>query len=634
MVCGVVLSQVGANAQKTGMIRTSYETDAHGTIYLPVRLNEKDDARFMLDTGSKTFLSDALVARLGLKAHPMHTRNGAEMTFENGTKVQAATLTFTVPHTSIAFSGEVMILSVGILRSMGADCDGILGTDMLTGAALFLNTNSRQIAILPGSDLNAQILHRLGMDTVQPVPFTVDMMGLYHIPIEIPEVLTTRMMLDTGSEITKLPAELAHKVSSAWKESGRITTARGIVPIYSARLDRVRVGEAEVHRQRIVYSDLAADPPKPLGRDLLSRFEVLLDVPGRKIYLKPLATAPDITPYAMRQLGEDSMLTAHVITFPYGGRATTPTGETTYKSGTSAFFSALSDMTQVKVVQNPPPADAYRKPVEIGFEIEDGAILLPVTIDGTPVRMVMDTGSISSWLKPKTAERLGIPPGKTIEVGQAKAVQVVFNSVSLSTVAPDFLAYCDGFIADRPLFYRLTDTPLPAHAEGVLGLDYFGNQVFGLDMAHHKLILWPIASQDADRKRWLANASDPTATNIATIPLTHELDDWFYASAAIGGQMLKLVVDTAYSGGGRLPDSSTPDEYGLTLKSDAASPGQNGILKTLQLGSLTLESLPVQYVPIQGAQCLPLLGLAAFKDRKILFDLPGKTLYFSQKPLL
>jgi len=620
------------DAQKVGMVRTGYETDAHGTIYLPVRLNGKDDARFMLDTGSKTFLSDALVTRLGLKAHPMHARNGAEVTFENGTKVQAVTLTFAAPRTSIAFSGEVMILSAGILRSMGADCDGILGTDMLTGAALYLNTNSRQIAILSGGDLDAQMLHRFGMDGVQPVPFTVDTMGLYHLPIEIPELLTTRMMLDTGSEITKLPAELAHKVSSAWKESGRITTARGAFPIYSARLDRVRVGEAEVHRQRIVYSDLPADPPKPLGRDFLSRFEMLLDVPGRKVYLKPLATAPAITPFAMRQLGEDAPLTAHVITFPYGGRATTPTGETTYKPEASAFFSALSDMTQVKVVQNLPPTDAYRKPIEIGFEIEDGAILLPVTIDGKSVRMVMDTGSISSWLKPKTAERLGIPPGKTIEVGQVKAIQAVFNDVSLSTLAPDFLAYCDGFIADRPLFYRLTDTPLPPRAEGVLGLDYFGNQVFGLDMTHHKLILWPIASQDADRKRWLTNGSNPTAADIATISLTRELDDWFYATVSIGGQTLKLVVDTAFSGGGRLPDSSTPDEYGLTLKSDAASSVQYGILKTLQAGSLTLEALPVQYVPSRGAQYLPLLGLDAFKDRKILFDLPGKTLSFGKKP--
>jgi len=355
-------------------------------------------------------------------------------------------------------------------------------------------------------------------------------------------------------------------------------------------------------------------------------------VPGRKVYLKPLATAPGITPFAMRELGEDSVLPAHVITFPYGGRAVTPTGETTYKPEANAFFSALTDMTQVKVVQNPPPADAYRKPVEIGFEIEDGAILLPATIDGMPVRMVMDTGSISSWLKPKTADRLGIPPGKTVEVGQAKAIQTVFNSVSLSTVAPDFLAYCDGFIADQPLFYRLTDTPLPARAEGVLGLDYFGNQVFGLDMAHHKLILWPIASLDADRKRWLTNGDDPTPTNIATIPLTHELDDWFYANVSIGEQTLKLVVDTAYSGGGRLPDSSTPDEYGLTLKSDSTSSGQTGILKTLQTGTLTLESLPTQYVPSRGAQCLPLLGLAALQDRKILFDLPGKTLSLGKKP--
>ncbi|MCW3094567.1 MAG: aspartyl protease [Chthonomonadaceae bacterium] len=637
LVCGFVFSQIGltsirASAQQPIITRTGYEIDSHGMIYLTARLNEKDEARFMLDTGSRTFLSDTLVARLGLKAHPMHGANGTELKFENGAKVQAATLTFSLPHTSITFSGEVMVLSADIIRNMGADCEGILGIDLLSAATLFLNPDSRQIAIMQGGNLDTQTLHRFGMDTVVPVPLTVDRAGFYRFPIEFPDVIKTTMMLDTGSEITKLPAGLAHQVSKAWKEHGSIGTARGTFPVYSAHLDRLRVGESEVHGQRIVYSELASNPPRPLGRDFLSRFEVLLDFPGKKAYLKPLGTAPAITPFAMRRLGEESALPSHVITFPYGGRAITPQGEISYKPGFSAFFSSTADMTQVKITRNVPPASAYNTPVEIPFEVEDGVILLPVTIEDRSVRMVLDTGSISSWLTPRAAQRLGITQGKTIEIGQAKVKQAVFNSVSLSTDAPDFLAYCDGFVAERPRFYRLTETPLPAQADGVLGLDYLSTQVFGLDMAHHKLILWPIASHNADRLRWLANGSDPTAANVMTIPLTHEWDDWFYASVTIGGQTLKLVVDTDYPGGGRLPDSSTAAEYGLALLPTSGTP-QDGILKTLQIGDLTLEALPAKYVPSVGAQNLPLLGMDAFRNRRILFDLPGKILSLSKKPL-
>src|SRR5579872_3514069 len=342
-----------ASGQRAYTVGT--DTDAHGTMYVPVRLNQRMPATFFFDTGSSTFVSDAFVAKHALPTQPLGPKNGYPFKLPDGSPVLVTHLDIQIGETPILISQDVPVLKSAVIRSMGVECDGILGVDSVNGMAVHVNLAARQIAFIPGGNLSASMRKRLGIDTVKPAPLIPAEGGRYQVPATVGELPTTLMLVDTGSEFTRIPAASANKIGSAWRPSGVIDTAEGRFPVYSTYAAKLTVDGASVPRQRVLYSDRSAGPsPGPLGRDFFSRFAVTIDYPAGRLYLRDLDVAAGPSPFSRRLRGDEALFPTYTVAFPYGGKTVRNGESRRYDPGASAAFPGAEGPDGVKVSRNGP----------------------------------------------------------------------------------------------------------------------------------------------------------------------------------------------------------------------------------------------------------------------------------------
>jgi predicted aspartyl protease len=94
-----------------------------------------------------------------------------------------------------------------------------------------------------------------------------------------------RMLLDTGAEVSALPAEAAASLGLAAVPTKNILVGvAGVVPLTNAYFATLEIGGARIDGQRFV--ELPAGKTPLLGLDVLSRFDLLV-VPGQRLLLRP-----------------------------------------------------------------------------------------------------------------------------------------------------------------------------------------------------------------------------------------------------------------------------------------------------------------------------------------------------------
>jgi predicted aspartyl protease len=195
----------------------------------------------------------------------------------------------------------------------------------------------------------------------QPLPFSSSPRGHVLVPVSIDGGEPLRFVLDTGAGRTTVTPELVQRLGLA-PVPGETVGTRGVHGLTEnpvVRIPSLRFGEAEVQDQEAVVLGLdhitqgkwQADGI--LGMDFLRGFDLRLDFSASSVALFPRASSP-----------------TDCAACPEGVRGT-------------AFES-----------------------------IHSGFVLLPVTVDGHPVKAVLDTGSGHSGLNSRAAESLGVelPP--------------------------------------------------------------------------------------------------------------------------------------------------------------------------------------------------------------------------------
>jgi predicted aspartyl protease len=602
---------------------TTFDSDDHGTIYLPVQVNATIPARFFFDTGSLTFLSDEFVRKHRLKTHPILRADGKPAQFENGVNASATTVTITIPHTALTFRRETLVLSADIIHRMSVDCDGILGADSLTNMAVLINLIGHRLSFLPGGNVDAATRRQLSVDG-DMAPLKVNNTLLLEVAVSYGDVTNVPMLIDSGSEFTKVPGDLAKKIKTHWQDGGHIAVATGEFAIYSAQLDTMQLGSLLVRGQRVVYTDGPSGPvANPLGRDFLRRMITLIDVPARKLYVRDLQLGEGPNPLTRRLLGEQGLIPPHTVYFPYGGQTGDGDAVQRYVPRAGAMLTPGYPLERYKIVQNQPPANAPHAPAEIDIQTNQGAMIVPAQIEGKPAHLLLDLGSIVTWLTPDAAARLELKTRLFEEFGTRITI-AGFNPLRLAASAPEFESgFLQAYIDDKPTLYRLSPTAITG-TDGVLGLDYLATQVIGVDLAQHKLLLWPWASTESDRIGWLSGGKQANAAHIVTLDLEHEQDDWLYVDALVNGQRLKMALDTADSVGCALPDSMRAGGAATAPASGAA------FTAAIDLDGLTLPAVPVTYVPELGLQAIPRLGLSWLAGHRVILDLPRHHILISR----
>ena len=99
------------------------------------------------------------------------------------------------------------------------------------------------------------------------------------VPVTFNGALRGNLALDTGATITVVSRRIANSLTLKTLGTGKIGTVGGVITAPLARLQSLKVGDAEVHDLVVSIHDFSTDPRIQglLGLDFLKHFHVALD---------------------------------------------------------------------------------------------------------------------------------------------------------------------------------------------------------------------------------------------------------------------------------------------------------------------------------------------------------------------
>lgn len=274
-----------------------------------------------------------------------------------------------------------------------------------------------------------------------------------------------------------------------------------------------------------------------------------------------------------------------------------------------------------------PPALSARAPVvSIPFEPLGSLIVVRGTVDGKPVRLVLDTCAGINLLTPDTAKSLGLQGGVAIPVGGAGETARSANLVFLKTLA------CGGqALGGQPAVVMELPAAGGKRADGILGMPFLSKFVVTIDYA-------------AKTVSFRAPGA-PSPKDAAALPMTirQGLPE---VPATVDGLSGQVRVDSGY-GGTFSFTSPTVERERLVAKypkriETITGQGLGGATRgdALRLGGLTLGnvtlSAPIAYLArdrsgaLADSGTIGLLGGEALSRFTATFDFPGKTLYLKK----
>ncbi len=304
------------------------------------------------------------------------------------------------------------------------------------------------------------------------------------------------------------------------------------------------------------------------------------------------------------------------------------------KTATPVTFAILT-LFLLGVIENG-SAQSRSAPVEVPFEFVHNQIVVTVKIGGKgPYHMLVDTGSDPSAIDLATAKELGLGldsrsyaatgGGGDIQTGQMTRLP----SVELGTiVARDLVA---GAIDLKKLSERL-ERPI----QGVLGYTFLRDRIIQIDYAVSKLRFFL-------ESPYAGIQNQPNTVNKIAMPFRYD-GGVLIDSVFINGQKLKATLDTGSSGTFALtPEAAAilglddqPQE-GAAEKSvgyKGQDEGRSGVVKSVRIGRLSLESAPVSFWPTGAghdkAKFQLNVGNGFFKDYLMTFDFRGKIVVFEE----
>jgi hypothetical protein len=109
------------------------------------------------------------------------------------------------------------------------------------------------------------------------------------VSVTLNRSINANLMLDTGATNTIVSRRLAALLSLRPMANATVHTVGGVIGVAIARLQSLRVGEAEVTDLPVVIHDFSPDPRFEglLGMDFLGRYQIGLDVQKQILVLSP-----------------------------------------------------------------------------------------------------------------------------------------------------------------------------------------------------------------------------------------------------------------------------------------------------------------------------------------------------------
>jgi predicted aspartyl protease len=303
------VAQAPAEKPQQSFISVISPLAGHGGPLIRVRLNDSAaSATFLVDTGAgSSLIAQSLADRLGLKARPALNADGKP--WEPFGKPTDA-----VPIDALLIEGppEQPLWRLNLLGGGQFDVatpeqlylpvDGVLGMEGFESSALLFDfAAGRMDVILPGALSPAQV-RSYGFN--QPGGAALPLSRLTKYPnfsikgdsdlFSVPVLLnngskTTQadLLVDTGSQVTVIPRAAAKELSL--KPFGQRPLAGGTggsMQANQAQVSSLSLGGIRLTDVPVLYPD-RKDHVAILGMDILKNYRVLLDFPGRMMYIQP-----------------------------------------------------------------------------------------------------------------------------------------------------------------------------------------------------------------------------------------------------------------------------------------------------------------------------------------------------------
>ena len=285
----------------------------HGAALVYLRINGKEGATFLVDTGADgNFITESLVARLGLKPYPALGDDGiplkpfgtplfyadvSSLSLPAVKGTETGTLDITLTNSAAAFA-VVTPEQLG----QGFFVDGSLGAPFLKEEAVSFDFVSRTMGIAYPGGLSPTQVEALGFGGKggAVLPLTRCNGNCVSVPATLSDGQSSRRVdleVDTGGVSTLIPLETAKALSlkSVGTEEILGGTA-GKRVLGRVELPSLALGEVQLTNLTVSTTQSLAIPTPPkagedpsahLGMDILKNYRVLIDYPAKVMYIQP-----------------------------------------------------------------------------------------------------------------------------------------------------------------------------------------------------------------------------------------------------------------------------------------------------------------------------------------------------------
>ncbi len=179
--------------------------------------------------------------------------------------------------------------------------DGIIGGDLLAQLALILDFQKRSITFIYPAGLTDRERAEMGFQDAASLLFRMDNNDLRPYVTARSPIGTDgsafrkeEFLLDTGRASTVVSAAFAKALGLKKKSGTSINTLYNSAKGSAGNLPKLSLAGVECSDVSVRWyaKDTKSSIPI-LGMELLSRFRVLIDYPAKKLYLKPVESAPE-----------------------------------------------------------------------------------------------------------------------------------------------------------------------------------------------------------------------------------------------------------------------------------------------------------------------------------------------------
>ena len=289
---------------RTSIVIPFTPMNGHGGPLVQVRLNDRETATFLLDTGADgCVISDTLARKLGAPQAPVRGRFGVELVNEAGKRIQFVTIKKFQMGGGVFKDGSFIVMDHRDLFKLSEQgLDGLIGATLLEQFALLVDGPQHRLALISPGGLSDEDVRFMGFGGCPPLKlksadnfffqdaYSRDASFLVSLDLHNGSKKSRQdIIVDTGASDTSLSFGMARDLGLIATDKGGAQTLYGSYLSDIARVGTFNLGLLSLPNFTVSYPsmDEALLPPL-LGEDVLASCICVFDFPKNKLYLKPV----------------------------------------------------------------------------------------------------------------------------------------------------------------------------------------------------------------------------------------------------------------------------------------------------------------------------------------------------------